>query len=78
MHADAAKLPWDAHQAALRIERFVAGKGFDDYQQDDFLHSAVERQFEVIGEALNQLSRVDVETVCASGRCRVSWHFATS
>ena len=63
MHADAAKLPWDAHQAALRIERFVAGKGFDDYQQDDFLRSAVERQFEVIGEALNQLSRVDVETV---------------
>ena len=67
MHADAAKLPWDAHQAALRIERFVAGKGFDVYQKDDFLRSAVERQFEVIGAALDQLSKVDVETALRIG-----------
>lgn len=62
MHADAAKLPWDARHAAIRIERFVAGKGFDDHHEDDFLRSAVERQFEVTGEALNQRSKVDVET----------------
>ncbi len=59
MHAEAGKLLWDAQQAAERIARFTAGKGFADYEGDEFLRSAVERQFEIIGEALNQLARVD-------------------
>jgi uncharacterized protein with HEPN domain len=59
MHADARKLLWDAQQAAERIARFTLGKGFTDYEGDDFLRSAVERQFEVIGEALNQVARID-------------------
>ena len=59
MHADAAKLLWDAQQAAERIARFTANKGFSDYSADEILRSAVERQFEIIGEAFNQLSKVD-------------------
>ena len=59
MHADAAKLIWDAHQALQRISRFVTGKDFAAYQGDELLRSAVERQFEILGEALNQLSRLD-------------------
>jgi hypothetical protein len=59
MHADARKLLWDAQQAAARIARFTAGKGFADYEADEYLRSAVERQFEIIGEALNRLARVD-------------------
>ena len=59
MHADAAKLIWDAQQALQRIERFIARKDFATYQSDELLRSAVERQFEILGEALNQLSRVD-------------------
>ncbi len=55
MHDDARKLLWDAQQAAERIARFTAGKHIDDYKSDEFLRSAVERQFEIIGEALNQL-----------------------
>ena len=59
MHADAAKLIWDAQQALHRIRRFVANKDFAAYQSDELLRSAVERQFEILGEALNQLSRLD-------------------
>ncbi|CUA93990.1 HepT-like ribonuclease domain-containing protein [Thiomonas bhubaneswarensis] len=59
MHADSRKLLWDAQQAAERIARFTVGKGFADYEADEFLRSAVERQFEIIGEALNHLARVD-------------------
>lgn len=59
MHADARKLLWDAQQAAERIARFTAGRRFAEYEADEYLRSAVERQFEIIGEALNQLSRID-------------------
>jgi len=59
MYGDAAKLIWDAQQALQRIQRFVARKDFAAYQSDELLRSAVERQFEILGEALNQLSRLD-------------------
>ena len=59
MHADATKLIWDAQQALQRIKRFVTRKDFAAYQSDELLRSAVERQFEILGEALNQLSRLD-------------------
>ncbi len=62
MHPDAGKLLWDAQQAAERVARFTATKSFADYEADDFLRSAVERQFEIVGEALNQLSRLDPAT----------------
>lgn len=62
MHADAAKLLWDAQQSAERIARYTAGKSFADYQADDLLRSAVERQFEIIGEAFSQLRRIDPVT----------------
>jgi len=62
MHADAQKLLWDARLAADRVARFITGKTFADYSQDEFLRSAVERQFEIVGEAFNQLRRVDPAT----------------
>lgn len=65
MHADARKLLWDARHAAERIARFTAGKTFNEYEADEYLRSAVERQFEIVGEAMNQLRRVDSETATA-------------
>ena len=65
MHDDARKLLWDAQQAAERIARFTAGKTFQSYEGDEFLRAAVERQFEIIGEALNQLRRFDPTTATA-------------
>jgi uncharacterized protein with HEPN domain len=65
MHGDARNLLWDARQAAERVARFTHGKTFGDYQTDELLRSAVERQLEIVGEALNQLSRVDSATAAA-------------
>jgi uncharacterized protein with HEPN domain len=64
MHADARKLLWDAQQGAERIARFTSGKTFTDYEKDEYLRSAVERQFEIVGEALSQLGHIDTTTAC--------------
>lgn len=65
MRPEARKYLWDASQAVDRITRFVAGKTFQSYQADELLRSAVERQFEIIGESLAQLRTADAETAAS-------------
>lgn len=49
----------DILQAAELIGKFVGARSFAEYAADDLLRSGVERQFEIIGEALNRLHRLD-------------------
>lgn len=53
---------YDIRVALERLQRFSAGKTLDDYLHDDLLRAAVERPFEIIGEALNQLGKVAPRT----------------
>jgi uncharacterized protein with HEPN domain len=62
MRPESHKYLWDALQAADRIAQFVSGKSLEAYAEEDLLRSAVERQFEIVGEALAQLRKVDAET----------------
>ncbi len=50
---------WDALRAAERVQGFVLGKTYEDFLEDDLVRSAVERQLEIIGEALSQLAKID-------------------
>lgn len=61
MRLEARKYLFDIQQAADRIAQFCEGKTFEDYRSDELLRSAVERQFEIMGEALSQLARNDPE-----------------
>lgn len=54
---DASVFLWDARYAAEKIGRFTLGRTLNDYLTDEMLRSAVERQFEIIGEALVCLRR---------------------
>jgi uncharacterized protein with HEPN domain len=66
MRSESKKLLWDARNAIERISRFVKDKNFTDYCADDLLRSAVERQFEITGEAFAQLRKVDGESARAA------------
>jgi len=62
MQLKSKKLIYDISQACEKISKFSNKKDWDDYRSDDLLKSGVERQFEIIGEALNQLSKIDLAT----------------
>ena len=59
MKLEARKYLYDIQSAAGLLREFTDGKTLADYEGDAMLRSAVERQFEVIGEAMAQLARTD-------------------
>lgn len=57
MQRDPRVFLWDVREAADDIAQFLAGLDIDAYERNKLVRAAVERKFEVIGEALNLLSR---------------------
>ena len=60
----------DILQAAGAIRNFVDGRSFEDYLSNDQLRSAVERKFEIMGEALNRIRRDDPDLLEHIRECR--------
>ena len=65
MRLETRKYLYDMQHAAALLREFTSNKTFADYERDAMLRAAVEREFEVIGEAMKQLAMVD-EGVAAS------------
>lgn len=59
MQRDPRAFLWDVREAALSIQSFTVGLYAKDYVANELVQAAVERKFEVIGEALNQLTKLD-------------------
>lgn len=59
MRLELAKYLYDIQQAVSRLTEFVADRDWAHYAHDAMLRAAVERQFEIIGEALAQLAKRD-------------------
>jgi uncharacterized protein with HEPN domain len=62
MLPEARKYLWDALSAADNVLSLVAGLTFEAYMADARTRWAVERQLQIIGEALGQLRRKNPET----------------
>lgn len=61
MGRDARAYLWDVRESADAIASFIGSTDREGYRNDAMLRSAVERQLEIIGEALNQLSQAAPE-----------------
>ena len=59
MQRDPRAFLWDVQEAAAQIEIFVAGMDGAAYAANPMAQAAVERKFEIIGEALAQLAKID-------------------
>ena len=59
MSRDPRAFLWDVQDACTLIARFMQGMDFEAYRANDLVRSAVERQLQIAGEALSQLSKLD-------------------
>lgn len=59
MQLEIKKYLFDIQQSVLLLVEFTRDKDFGQYEQDAMLRAAVERQFEIVGEALSQLGKKD-------------------
>ena len=62
MQPESVALLWDVRNAATRIIDFIEGVDSATYADDELRRSAVERQLEIIGEALKNLRNTDPDT----------------
>ncbi len=57
------KYLYDIKDSIYQIKIFVQNKSIEDFLSDELLRSAVERKFEIIGEALNRIKKTDENMV---------------
>jgi len=70
MQLETKKYLYDICEACELILRFAANKQFADYIDDPLLRSGVERQLEIIGEAVNAISKAAPEVATRIGHHR--------
>jgi uncharacterized protein with HEPN domain len=67
MEPKSPKLLEDIRDAAAFVRQATQDKSLDDYRNDRLLRQAVERNFEIIGEAVGRLAKADPPTASKIG-----------
>lgn len=57
----------DIRDAAQFVLDLVRARSLDDYRSDRVLRQTVERNFEIIGEAINRIAKLDPDTAARIG-----------
>lgn len=70
MRLEEKKLLLDVKEACQSIQQRCSAQSFENYSADRWFRRAVEREFEIIGEALNRLERLAPETAARIGSLR--------
>jgi len=68
MESKSPKLLEDIRDAAAFVRHATANKTLDDYRGNRLLRQAVERNFEIIGEAVGRLAKLDPTTAARIGQ----------
>lgn len=63
MKNEVRKYLFDILEAVISIENFVGRMVLEDYLENELVQAAVERKFEIIGEALNRIKQNDSEFI---------------
>jgi uncharacterized protein with HEPN domain len=63
MQLDVKKCLFDVFNATKSIEQYTRGLAYADYLADGQVQAAIERKFEIIGEALNRIKRLDASVL---------------
>lgn len=67
MHAKTPKLLEDVRDAAQFIVDLSRGRSLEDYTRDRMLRQTIERNFEIIGEAMNRIAKLDPKVAASIG-----------
>ena len=70
MRLESRKLLLDAVEACEAIAQHLSGIEFPAYRDSRLLRHSVEREFEIIGEALNRMSKIDPDTAARISELR--------
>jgi len=57
----------DIRDAAQFVLDLVRERSLDDYRRDRVLRQTIERNFEIIGEAMNRIAKLDPDTAARIG-----------
>ena len=67
------KYLFDIKESVDSIENYLGEKrDFNVYKSDKMLRRAVEREFEIIGEAMNRIDKIDSEIIISSKKQIIS------
>lgn len=73
MQLEIKKYLFDIRESIESIEKYLGDKrDFNIYMEDKMLRRAVEREFEIIGEAMNRIEKLDLSIEISSKRQIIS------